>query len=142
MAKILGNNNRLFIESTTPGTYNQIAGQGSLTIDRKASNIDISDKNSAPYGLLAPGNFAVTIGCDGVPDLPDTTGLGRADTQFKAQAATKFQIRKAPYAVGDVTFEASMYILDCSIEFPKDDAGKFSLSLGLAAAPTTDTMFA
>ncbi len=142
MAKLLGNNTRLFVESSTPGTFNQVGGQGDLSIDRKAATIDISDKNSAPYGLLAPGNFAIEISLDGVPDLPDADGLGRLDTQFKARAVTGIQIRDGALGVGDVVFEADMYILDLSVTHGKDAASSYTVRLGLAAAPTVDTLFA
>jgi predicted secreted protein len=142
MAKILGNDYRLFVESPTPGTYNQIGGQGDLSVDRKAGSIDISDKNSAPYGLVAAGNFAVEISLDGIPDLPDANGLARVDTQFKARTATKFQIRNGALGTGaDVKFEASCNILDLSINLGKDSGGSYSIRLGLAASPATDTLF-
>jgi len=141
MAKILGNDYRLFVESTTAGTYNQILGQGSLKVDRKAGSIDISDKNSAPYGLKAPGNIDVQVTCEGVVDLPDTTGLDRLDTIFKARNTVNFQIRNGALAPADSQFQCSMYIQDLSIDFGKDAAASYAITLTPAAAPTTDLLF-
>lgn len=141
MAKKLGNDHQLWVESATAGTFNTILGQGDLSVPRKSNPIDVSDKNSGGYGLTAAGNFDVRISLSGIPDLPDTTGLNRVDTQFKARNSNKFQIRKSPFAVGDVVFEGLCNILDCSIEHPKDAASSYSIELGLAAAPVTDTLF-
>lgn len=140
MAKLLGNNYRLYIQSATAGTYNPIGGQGDLSYSRKAQLIDVSDKNNAPYGLKAAGNFDVEISMSGIPDLPDANGLSRAETMFKTQAIEKYQIRKAPFATGDVIFEGSCYTNDCSVSFPKDAPASYTLALGLAAAPTTDLL--
>jgi predicted secreted protein len=141
MAAALGNDARLFIQSAVAGTFNQIAGQRDLDLPRKAGSIDIGDKNSAPYGKTAPGNFDVTITLEGVPDLPDANGLARADAQFKARDTEVFQIRKAPYATDDVIFECECYVLDLSLTAPRDAEQRYSLALGLAAAPTVDEVF-
>lgn len=142
MAKLLGNNYRLWIESTTPGTYNQIAGQQSLSISRSSNTIDISDKNNSPYALSAPGLFDVTIQLEGLADLPDATGFTRLETQFKAQATTKFQVRKGGTSGvdADKVFEASCNILELSISYAQNGAVSYTCRLGLAAAPTTDTL--
>ena len=55
MAKKLGNDYRLWIESATPGTFNEIKGGTSLKINRQASTIDTSTKDDFPYGTQAPG---------------------------------------------------------------------------------------
>jgi predicted secreted protein len=142
MATLLGNNYRLWVESATAGTYNLIKGQQSLSYSRKANTIDISTKDNTPYAASAPGLFDVSITLDGIADLPDTTGFTRVETQFKAQAVTKFQIRKngASGVTGDAVFEASCYILDLSPDFGQNDAVKYTVALGIASAPVTDTL--
>lgn len=142
MATLLGNNYRLWVESSTPGTYNMIAGQNGLSYDRKANTIDVSTKDNAPYGLTAAGLFEVSVKLDGICNLPDANGLTRVETQFKAQTATKFQIRKggASGTGSDVVFEASCYITGLPLEYGQNDAVKYSIELGLAAAPVTDTL--
>jgi predicted secreted protein len=141
MGKVVGNTRRLFVQSATPGTFSEILGQRDLDTPRKASTIDIGDKNSAPYGLTAPGNFDVSITLTGIPDLPDANGLQRVDSVYKAQTAEVFQVRKAPYSGGDVVFECLCNVLDCSPSFPRDKEASYSITLGLAAAPTVDTLF-
>ena len=140
MAVKLGNDKKLFIQSATPGSYNELKGQGSLTRSQKAASIDISDKNSAPFSLTAPGNFDISIDQAGVVDLPDVNGIERAYTQWKARTTELFEIRKAPYGNGDAIWRASCYITGFDLDEPKDGASPYKISLGLAAAPTLDTL--
>lgn len=142
MATKLGNDYRLWVESTTPGTYNLVLGQQSLSYGRTANTIDISTKDNTPYAASAPGLFDVSVTLDGIADLPDTTGFTRVETLFKAQTATKFQIRKggAAGADADKVLAATFYILDFSVDFAQNDAVKYKLALGLASAPTTDAL--
>lgn len=143
MAVTLGNNYRLWIESATAGTYNEILGQRGVDRTRSSGTIDVGDKNNAPYGLTAPGTFDLTITSDGVVNVPDTNGLERLNTQFLAQTATKFQIRKdgsLGATPADVEFEGLCYILELSISSPRNGERTWSVRLGLAAAPTVDTL--
>lgn len=143
MAKLLGNNYRLWIESTTPGTYNIIKGQQSLSYDRGANTIDTSTKDDTPYATSAPGLFDTKISCDGIADLPDANGFQRLETQFKAQATVKFQIRRGGAAgatPADVAFEGQCNILSLPVEFGQNDVVKYKMELGIAAAPTVDTL--
>jgi len=142
MATKLGNDYRLWVESTTLGTYNLVLGQQSLAYGRKANTIDISTKDNTPYASSAPGLFDVSVTLDGIADLPDTTGFTRVETQFKAQTATKFQIRKGGTSGtdSDKVLAATFYILDFSVDFAQNDAVKYKLALGLASAPTTDAL--
>jgi predicted secreted protein len=89
MAKKLGNDYRLWIESSTPGTYNQILGQQSLSYSRSSNQIDVSDKNNSPYALSAAGLFDVSISLEGLADLPDATGYTLLETKFLAQTAVE-----------------------------------------------------
>lgn len=140
MAVKLGNDKQLFVQSATAGTYNVVKGQGNLTRGQKAATIDISDKNNAPYGLTAPGNFDISLDMAGVMDLPDVNGIERVYTQFKARATELFEIRKAPFAVGDMIWRASCYVTGFDIDEAKDGATTYKMTLGLAAAPSTDTL--
>ncbi|RIK91773.1 MAG: hypothetical protein DCC73_15030 [Proteobacteria bacterium] len=142
MAKKLGNNYRLYVgDGATPTeAFAELAGQRDLTPDGSSSEVDISDKNSAPYGLKAPGNFDRKINVTGVLDLPDANGFTRVETLFKTQAPGNFQIRKSPFAAGDKVFEASCYVLNLSTAMPKDGEVTYSFTLTLAAAPSTDTL--
>jgi len=142
MAKASGNIHRLYIESGTPGTYNPLAGQVSHRVNRQANQIDTSTKDSGSYGTSMPGQRALTISASCIKDLPDANGqerlFSRANTD--PQPATNFQIRKAPYGVGDVVFQASMYIQDLNDAAELNAAQAFDFTLVLAAAPTTDTL--
>jgi len=143
MSQKLGNSYRLWIESGTPGTYNLVAGQQSLSYDRKSNTIDSSTKDNAPYGTTAPGLFDVSIKLDGIADLPDANGFTLAETNFKSQTSKKFQIRKGGASgngTTDVVFEALCNILSFPISYGQNDMVKYSLELGLATAPVTDAL--
>lgn len=142
MAKKLGNDYRLWIESATAGTYNEIKGGTSLKINRQASTIDTSTKDDFPYGTQAPGLKSLTIDGEIFPNLPDANGYGRLEAGAQASAPVKFQIRKggSAGATGDVVFEASLYIGNFNTDFPKNDVVKCDFQLTLAAPPTTDTL--
>lgn len=142
MAKKLGNDYRLWIESATPGTYNQIAGQQSLSYSRSSQQIDVSDKNNSPYALSAAGLFDVQVSLEGLADLPDATGYTLLETKFLAQTSWKFQIRKGGSSGSgtDVVWAATCNILELSNEFAQNGAVKYTTKLGLASAPTTDAL--
>ncbi len=140
MAKKLGNNYRLYIQSATPGTYNVIAGQQDLSYDRKSNQIDTSDKNNAPYGTSAAGLFDISVKLDGIADLPDANGFTRAETLFKAQTAEKFQIRKTPFGNSDQIFECVCNMVEFSINYGQNDVVKYSLGLAPDSAPTVDAL--
>ncbi len=143
MSKKLGNNYRLWIESATPGTYNEIKGQQSLSTSRASNQIDISDKNNAPYALSAAGLFDYGITLEGLADLPDANGFTLMDTRFKAQTSTNVQIRKGGStgaSPADVVFEGLLNILELSINYPQNGGVSYSAKFGLAQAPTTDNL--
>lgn len=142
MAKKLGNDYRLWIESATAGTYNEIKGQTALKINRQASSIDTSTKDDYPYGTQAPGLKTLTIDVELFPNLPDANGFTRFETLAAGTAAVNFQIRKggSAGASGDVVFAASMYIGNLDTDFGKNDVVKSTAQLSLATAPTTDAL--
>lgn len=142
MGKKLGNDYRLWIESATPGTYNEIKGQTTLKISRQSSTIDTSTKDDFPYGTQAPGLKTLTIDVECYPNLPDANGYTRFETLSQGSAAVKFQIRKggSTGATGDKVFEASMYIGNFDTDFGKNDVVKCTAQLSLESAPTTDTL--
>lgn len=143
MGKLNSNNYRLWIESSTPGTYNQIAGQTDLSYTRSSGQIDTSDKNNSPYATSTAGLFDVGVTLSGKADLPDATGLTLADTKFKAQTSWKFQIRKGGSSgadPADVVFAATCNILELSYDMSQNSAVGYALKLSLASAPTTDVL--
>ena len=144
MAKKLGNDYRLWIESVTPGTYNEIKGQTTLAINRSGTTIDTSTKDNFPYGTAAPGLRSLSVPFAIIPDLPDANGYTRFETLANAtvSAATNFQIRKggSAGAAGDVVFQCSMYITDFSTNMDANTPLTVSGTLVNAAAPTTDVL--
>jgi hypothetical protein len=144
VAKGLGNNYYLYVESTTPGTYTLIKGQGDLKVSRSSSSVDLSSKADFPYALSAPGLRNVSITCDIKPDLPDANGYTRLETLCAAspQAPFNVQIRKGGLtgAAGDVIFQASMYGTITETSMGQNAALTVSLELTLAGAPTTDVL--
>jgi hypothetical protein len=145
MAKGLGNNYRLWIESATPGTFNEILGNQDLAVARNGQTIDTSGKSDFPYATNAPGLRSVNITASFVPNLPDANGYTRLETQANATAATPFniQIRKggsAGVAPADVVFECSVYCTDFGTDFAQNGALKATCTLVAAAAPTTDAL--
>lgn len=138
----LGNDRRVFIESATPGTYNEIKGQRDVSQTADAAQIDIGDKNSSPYGRTAPGNFNYQITMSGIVDLPDANGLERLYSQFLARAAFKIQIRETPFATGDVIFEGQVYCLNFNRSDPRNGERTYDVTFGLAAVPITDLLVA
>jgi hypothetical protein len=96
MARKYGNDYHIWIESSTPGTYNRIKGQTSLSLSRNGQAIDISAKEDFPYAAQGPGMRALNISFEIIPDLPDANGYTRLETQANAVSPTPFnvQVRK------------------------------------------------
>ncbi|HEX7742278.1 MAG TPA: phage tail tube protein [Sphingobium sp.] len=142
MAKKLGNDYRLWIESATPGTYNEIKGGTTLKISRQSQTIDTSTKDDFPYGTQAPGLKSLTIDSELYPNLPDANGYARLEAGAQGSAAVKFQIRKggSTGAGGDVVFAASMYVGNFNTDMGKNDVVKCDFQLTLESAPTTDAL--
>lgn len=142
MAKLLGNDYRLWIEGSTAGTYAEIKGNTSLKISRQAGSIDTSTKDDFPYGTQAPGLKTLTIDAEIYPNLPDTTGYTVLETASHGTAPKNFQIRSggSSGADEDAVFEASLYIGNFDTDMGKNDVVKCTFQLSLAAAPTTDTL--
>lgn len=142
MAKRLGNDYRLWIESAMAGTFNEIKGQTTLKISRQAGSIDTSTKDDFPYGTQAPGLKTLTVDVELYPNLPDATGYTRFETLSQGSTPVNFQVRKggSAGAAGDVVFEASMYIGNFDTDMSKNDVLKVTAQLTLAAAPGTDVL--
>jgi hypothetical protein len=144
VAKKLGNDYRLWIESATPGTYNEVKGGQDLSVTRNGATIDTSTKDDFPYGTSAPGLRQLSIAASLIPNLPDATGYTRLETQAEATSSTpiNFQIRKGGSAGSgtDVVLAGSFYITDFNTSFGQNDAVKATFTLVAAAAPTTDVL--
>lgn len=142
MAKLLGTDYRLWIESTTPGTYNEIKGQTKIKVTRAGNQVDTTTKDGGGYETSMSGTKKVTLDVELIPSLPDATGYTRMATLFAAGTQVKFQIRKggSAGASGDVTFEALMNIASLDEQSDINQPVSATSQLTLAAAPVTDTL--
>lgn len=144
MPKLLGNNYRLWIESATPGTYNEVKGNTAITINRQGGLFDISSKDDGAYATQGPGLKATSLSVTVRPNLPDANGFTRLESAALAspQVSTNFQVRKGGSSGtgSDVVFQAAMYIANYNTSGPINGPIEVSFELGLAAAPTTDAL--
>lgn len=143
MAKLYGNDYMLWVESTTPGTYNLLKGQTNLTESRSRPSIDTSDKTTSGYSTGSFGNQSLSLSCDVNVDLPDTTGYTRIETNSNAKTAIKCQVRKGGAAgatPADVVLEATWFASLSNKNFPKDGVVNAKVDLALASQPTIDLM--
>jgi predicted secreted protein len=143
-AILLGNEYMLWVEATTPGTYNAVKGQGTLTINRSQQKIDTSSKDTSGYATSAYGLKDLTIDVDVKVSLPDASGYTRLETLCNAEPPAPFnvQVRKggASGEDTDAIFEASVYGSISSIAFNQNGTVDAKVQLALAAAPATDAL--
>jgi hypothetical protein len=145
MAKKLGNDYRMWIESTTPGTYNEILGNQSLSISRSGQTIDTSTKSDFPYGTAAAGLRSLSIAAGFIPDLPDADGYGRLMDLVRSTtlSTVAIQIRKGGSSgadPADVVFECDMYVTQDDNDHGQNSPVTASLTFVAAAAPTVDEL--
>lgn len=133
----------LWVESSTPGTYNLVKGQQGGKVNRNAGNVDLSTKDNAGYGSSAPGLKDWSIDLTVIPDLPDTTGYTRLETLCNAspQAPFNVQIRKngASGVTADAVFAGSVYGNLDGTDYGQNAAVGVTIKLSGVGAPTTDT---
>ena len=140
MAKKLGSDYRLFVQSSTAGTFNQPAGQGNLSIDRGKAFSSNATKDQEGVDTQSPGLRTITIKQDLTPDLPDANGYTRIETLDKSNATEVYQIRKKPFATSDIVFECLMYTSIDSTGLDQGASVKSPLTLQPAAQPTVDAL--
>ena len=139
---LLGNDYLGWVESATAGTYNYLAGQGTLSETRNQTAIDTSDKTTDGYDTEAFGNIKVSYSLDIKVKLPDPDGYTRLETQCNAKVPFNFQVRKGGKAglLADAIFAALMNGTIASRTFNKDGTVDAKITLSLAAAPTVDQL--
>ena len=144
MAKGIGNNYFLWVESAVAGTYNMPKGQQTLQRSGGKTKVDTTSKDSGAYKTAAMTLSDWGLKMDMIPDLPDANGYTRLETLCLAYPSVPFniQIRKGGTAGagGDVVFQASVYGSMPSGAFDQDKAVTASFEFTLAAAPTTDVL--
>ncbi len=140
MAKRLGNDYRLFVRAADGTTFSQPAGQGNLTRNGGKNFSSNATKDTEGYDTQQPGLRTLTLKQDMIPSLPDPTGYTRMETLDKSNATEMYQIRKKPFATGDVVFEAVMYTGLDDTSFNQGESVKVGVTLTLAEAPTVDAL--
>jgi hypothetical protein len=140
MAKKLGNDYRLFVRAADGSTFSQPAGQGNLTRNGGKNFSSNATKDTEGYDTQQPGLRTLTLKQDMIPSLPDPTGYTRMETLDKANATEMYQIRKKPFATGDVVFEAVMYTGLDDTSFNQGTSVTVGVTLTLAEAPTVDAL--
>jgi hypothetical protein len=139
MPKLNANDYRLFIESATPSTFNAVAGQISVSIDRGEVSFSTIDKASAVETTgRAMRNYAVS--CEYRPDLPDTNGHTRLETFFGTGNALNIQVRKSPFGTGDSVYTASVRVSAMNTGAPLNDVSNITATLTALAAPSVDAL--
>lgn len=141
MAKKLGHEYKVYVDNGS-GVFNPIAGEVSHNRDGSTALVDTSSKGTGQFATQAPTRKTFVITVTGKKDLPDTNGLERAYALQKVypQVAVTWQVRKDPFAGGDVIFAGSMFVSNFSDESPDVDNASFSFQLTCASAPTTDLL--
>lgn len=145
MAKQLGNDRRLWVESSTPGTYNMVKGNQQLSISRSSATIDGTTKDDFPFNVNLPGNRNHSLKATFQPDLPDANGFERLRSLARAAtvAAINIQVRKGGAtgaAPADVEYACSMYVTDDDSTSNQGEVNGSSLAFVPAAAPTVDLL--
>ena len=140
MAKKLGSDYRLFLQSSVVGTFSQPLGQGNLTRNGGKAFSSSATKDTEGVDTQIPGLRTLSLKQDLVPDLPDPNGYTRLETLDKSNATEVFQIRKKPFAVGDTVFECLMYTSLDDSAFNQGESLKVGLTLQPAAQPTVDAL--
>lgn len=140
MAKKLGSDYRLFLQSTVVDTFNQPRGQGNLTRNGGKGFSSSATKDTEGVDTQIPGLRTLSLKQDIVPDLPDPDGYTRLETLDRSNASEVFQIRKKPFAIGDVVFECEMYVSLDDTSYNQGESLKVGVTLQPAAQPTIDAL--
>lgn len=139
----LGKNFRLEVGAGDgpPETFNVVGGEGTLKIGGNSDNIDLSSKDDGQYKSMAMGQSAQSISLDGVCHTPDT-GLSALDAAFKSGAPINIKVvdNTVP-ATPRNAFVASVYVGNKNADMTNNQAVKYSFTLSLNGAPTTDDVF-
>jgi len=141
-SKLLGSDYRLWIESSTAGTFNQIKGQTKMKVSRSRAEIDSSSKDDEGWDTSLNGNKKLTIDLELKPSLPDANGFSRMESAFASGDPTRFQIRKGGADGGetDVVFDCVMIVGSFDDQKDNGDVVQVTSQLRVNQAPTVDTL--
>jgi hypothetical protein len=137
MAKLSANDYRVRVDSATPGTFAEVAGQISVTVDRGEVSFSTIDKASA---VETTGRALRTYGLslEYRPDLPDASGHARLEAIFLSGASTIIQVVKI--GTPTVVFACAMRVSAMNTGKPINDVNSINVTFVPTAAPTTDTL--
>jgi hypothetical protein len=139
--KKLGHNYRLQVESAVPGTYNTVAGEQTLSVNRSASPIDTTSKDQFPYGSSRGGSRSLSIPFGCIPDLPDANGYDRLVTLANDSDGTPFNIRIIDTSDSDnVVLECSVTVSDRNNTLDQGAPAGATCTFINSAAPVTDDL--
>lgn len=137
MPKLSSNDYRLRVDSATPGTFTEVAGQISVSIDRGEVSFSTIDKASTVETTgRALRNYAVSL--EYRPDLPDANGHARLQAIYDSGASTVIQVVKV--GTPTVVFACPMRCTSLSMGSPLNDVITYTASFTPTGAPTTDTL--
>lgn len=105
-------------------TYDPIATQKGASLKMSAESIDASSKDNNAWADSLPGQQSWSVECDGLLSLTDTTQAYLL-TEFRARNPITVRVLMPDGKV----FEGLATITDHSMEFGKDEASSFSLTL-------------
>ena len=137
MPKLSANDYRLRVDSATPGTFTEVAGQISVNVDRGEVPYAITDKAST-VEITARAVRTYIVNLEYRPDLPDASGHGRLETIFTSGAATNIQVIKI--GTPTVVFQCQMRISVMNTGSPINDVNSINVTFVPTAAPTTDAL--
>lgn len=137
MPKLSANDYRVRVDSATPGTFTEVAGQISVTVDRGETSFSNIDKASTVETTLrALRTYGLSL--EYRPDLPDANGHARLETIFASGAATNIQVVKV--GTPTVVFQCQMRVSAMNTGSPLNDVNTINVTFVPTAAPTTDTL--
>ena len=141
MPTLDGNNYRAFIESATAGTFNQIAGQRSLSYDTSLATYSTATKDSGAFDINGAGLLSLSLSVEVVPNLPDANGFTRCETLHNTRVNTaRVQVRKSPFSGSDIVFDAPILVTGIPKGAPFNDTVSGPLTFALSGAPTVNTL--
>lgn len=137
MPKLSANDYRLRVDSSSPGSFAEVAGQISVTIDRGEVNFSNIDKGSTVETTLrAMRNYALSL--EYRPDLPDANGHGRLQTIYDSGASTVIQVVKV--GTPTVVFSCPMRVTAFNFGGPLNDVATINVTFTPTGAPTVDAL--
>jgi len=104
-----------------------VGGQSGATLNRSASMIETTDKQSNNWVTKIAGAKEWGVDCDAFMVLSDA-GYMALSTAFKNGTPVEVAIATGTGA-GHISWEGEAYITDFPVEFAQDDAVTFSISL-------------